>query len=188
MNRDMEYAIFNDKKRPLRIMKFGGTSVGDASRIRKVVEIVRDAARESDLVVVVSAMSGVTNKLIEAATQSEAGNREAVETIFEELRDRHHAVVNALIHSLRTAKPHQPRDAGLVFEEGERLCQGTMLLRELTLRARDSISSLGERLSAPLVAAALTECGVSSEAIEATELVVTDSCHGAADPLMESHA
>jgi aspartokinase/homoserine dehydrogenase 1 len=173
--------------RPLRVVKFGGTSVGDAPRIRKVVEIVRDAARESDLVVVVSAMSGVTNKLVEAAAHSEAGNGEAVERIFDELRERHRAVVGALIHSapVRNRIQHEVEQ---VFQEGERLCEGTVLLRELTLRARDSISSLGERLSAPIVAAAVAECGVGcgvkSEAIEATTLVVTDSCHGAADPLM----
>jgi bifunctional aspartokinase / homoserine dehydrogenase 1 len=171
-------------KRPLRVVKFGGTSVGDAPRIRRVVEIVRDAARESDLVVVVSAMSGVTNKLVEAAAHSEAGNREAVERIFEELRERHRAVVGSLIHSI-PVRSRIHHDVEQVFQEGERLCQGTTLLRELTLRARDAISSLGERLSAPIVAAALAECGVSSEAIEATELVVTDSCHGAADPLMD---
>jgi aspartokinase/homoserine dehydrogenase 1 len=170
-------------KRPLRIVKFGGTSVGDAPSIRKVVEIIRDAARESDVVVVVSAMSGVTNKLVEAAAHSEAGNREAVEIIFEELRERHRAVAGALIHSVpvRSRINHEVEQ---VFQEGERLCQGTALLRELTLRARDSISSLGERLSAPIIAAALAECGMSSEAIEATELVVTDSCHSAADPLI----
>src|SRR5580658_1115158 len=170
--------------RPLRVVKFGGTSVGDAPRIRKVLDIIREAARESDLVVVVSAMSGVTNKLVEAAAHSEAGNHEAVETIFEELRERHRAVAGALIHSapVRNRIHHEVEQ---VFQEGERLCRGTALLRELTLRARDSIYSLGERLSAPLVAAALTECGVKSEAIEATELIVTDSCHGAADPLMD---
>ena len=170
--------------RPLRVVKFGGTSVGDAPRIRKVLDIIRDAARESDLVVVVSAMSGVTNKLVEAAAHSEAGNHEAVEMIFDELRERHRAVAGALIHSapVRNRIHHEVEQ---VFQEGERLCQGTALLRELTLRARDSICSLGERLSAPLVAAALTECGVKSEAIEATELIVTDSCHGAADPLMD---
>ena len=170
--------------RPLRVVKFGGTSVGDAPRIRRVMEIVRDATRESDLVVVVSAMSGVTNKLVEAAAHSEAGNREAVEMIFEVLRERHRAVAGALIHSapMRNRIHHEVEQ---VFQEGERLCHGTALLRELTLRARDSISSLGERLSAPIVAAALAECGVKGEAIEATELVVTDSCHGAADPLMD---
>jgi aspartokinase/homoserine dehydrogenase 1 len=170
--------------RSLRVVKFGGTSVGDAPRIRKVLDIIRDAARESDLVVVVSAMSGVTNKLVEAAAHSEAGNHEAVEMIFEELRERHRSVAGALIHSapVRNRIHHEVEQ---VFQEGERLCQGTALLRELTLRARDSICSLGERLSAPLVAAALTECGAKSEAIEATELIATDSCHGAADPLMD---
>jgi aspartate kinase len=60
-----------------------------------------------------------------------------------------------------------------------------VLLRELTPRARDSIASLGERLSVPLVAAGLQQSGVASEPIEATEVVVTDSYHGAADPLMD---
>jgi aspartokinase/homoserine dehydrogenase 1 len=174
----------SDLKKPLRIVKFGGTSVGDATRIMKVAEIIRDAACECDLVVVVSAMSGVTNRLVEVATQSEAGKLDAVGMIFEELRNRHRAVANALIHSIPLRNLIH-RNLEELFQEGERLCQGTALLRELTLRARDSISSLGERLSAPLVAAVLTECGVRSEAIEATELVVTDSCHGAADPLMD---
>ena len=58
--------IHENVKKPLRVMKFGGTSVGDASCIQRVVDIVRAAARESDVVVVVSAMSGVTNKLVEA--------------------------------------------------------------------------------------------------------------------------
>jgi bifunctional aspartokinase / homoserine dehydrogenase 1 len=176
-------------KRPLRVVKFGGTSVGDAPRIRKVVEIVRDAARESDLVVVVSAMSGVTNKLVDAAAYAEAGNCDAVEIIFEELRERHRGVAGELIHSLPVlSRIHH--EVEQVLQEGEQLCRGTALLRELTLqaltlRARDSISSLGERLCAPIVAAALAECGVNSESIEATELVVTDSCHGAAAPLMD---
>ena len=81
-------------------MKFGGTSVGDASCIRQVADIIRSAVHTTDLVVVVSAMGGVTNKLIEAATQSEAGHRDSVEMIFEELRDRHQAVVTGLIQSV----------------------------------------------------------------------------------------
>src|SRR5664279_5472675 len=179
----MDTQLSETVKKPLRIMKFGGTSVGDATRIRKVIEIIRDAARDSELVVVVSAMSGVTNKLIEAATQSEAGSQDAVELIFEGIRDRHSAVVNTLIHSV-AIRSRISRDLRLIREEGERLCQGTALLRELTVRAQDSISSLGERLSAPLVAAALAECRVNSEAVGATQLVVTDDCHGNADPLV----
>ncbi len=164
-------------------MKFGGTSVGDASCIARVVEIIRSAVQDDDVVVVVSAMGGVTNKLIEAATLSEAGNRKAVEMIFDELRKQHEAVANSLISSA-DERSHISHKMHEVFQEGDRLCEGTILLRELTPRVRDSISSLGERLSAPLVAAVLAEQGVISEAIEATELVVTDSDHGAADPWM----
>jgi aspartokinase/homoserine dehydrogenase 1 len=171
-------------KKLLRVMKFGGTSVGDASCIEQVVAIVRAAARDSDVVVVVSAMSGVTNKLVEAATQSEAGNRGLVATIFEGLRQRHEVAANALLHSAErrrvvTCKMHEH------LQEGESLCQEAILRRELTPSVRDAISGLGERLSAPLVAAALAERGIASEAIDATELVVTDSCHGAAEPYMD---
>ena len=70
------------KMRPLRIMKFGGTSVGDAACIRRVAEIVRSAACDSDLVVVVSAMGGVTNRLLEAAMRAEAGDRSSAAAIF----------------------------------------------------------------------------------------------------------
>jgi aspartokinase/homoserine dehydrogenase 1 len=167
--------------KPIKIMKFGGTSVGDASCIERVVEIVHAASRDSHVVVVVSAMSGVTNKLVEAATHSEAGVYAPVAGIFERIRQQHQTAIRALIHSdaERTRIDGKMKE---LFDEGERLCQGTIFLRELTARTRDAISSLGERLSAPLVAAALAERGVSSQAIEATELVVTDSCHGGADP------
>jgi aspartokinase/homoserine dehydrogenase 1 len=165
-------------------MKFGGTSVGDASCIAKAVEIIRAAAQESEVLVVVSAMSGVTNKLIDAGTKSEAEDRASVALIIEDLREQHVAVVNTLIHSA-AQRTRITREINNLLQEGERLCQGTALLRELTPRSRDSISSLGERLSAPIIAAALAELGVTSQAIEATELIQTDSCHGAADPHMD---
>jgi len=149
----MDTRLSNTAQKPLRIMKFGGTSVGDATRIRKVIEIIREAARASELVVVVSAMCGVTNRLIEAARLAEAGNGDAVAAIFDELRDRHSAVVSSLIDSI-PVRCRVHRELRQIFEQGERLSQGATLLRELTVRAQDSISSLGERLSAHLVAAA----------------------------------
>src|SRR5881396_2656322 len=175
--------VKHSQKKPLRIMKFGGTSVGDVSSIEKVVEIIRDAASESNVVVVVSAMSGVTNQLIEAATQAESGNRKSVAMIFEELRKRHEAAIGALVHSA-AERSRIAQTIGAILQEGDQVCQGTILLRELTLRTCDAISSLGERLSAPLLAAALADCGMASEAIEATELLVTDSYHGGAEPRM----
>ncbi|HXR16995.1 MAG TPA: aspartate kinase [Terriglobales bacterium] len=171
----------SSEHKPLRIMKFGGTSVGDASCIQKVVEIIRAASRDGDLVVVVSAMAGVTNRLIDAATKSEAGNHDAVTTIFEELRRQHNSAASALLESPGElhGRTHE------LLQEGSRLCEDTNRLRQLTPRASDSISSLGERLSTPMIAAALAERGVASKAIDATELIATDSRHGAADPHLE---
>jgi aspartokinase/homoserine dehydrogenase 1 len=171
-------------KKPLRVMKFGGTSVGDASCIEKVVEIIRSSARDADLVVVVSAMSGVTNKLIDAATKAVAGKWSEVTSIFDGLREQHEQVIRKLIHSVAERERISGK-MGEFLAEGDRLCRGTGLLRELTPRVRDKISSLGERLSAPIVAAVLMELGIASEAIEATELIVTDSCHGSAEPRMD---
>lgn len=170
--------------KPLRVMKFGGTSVGDASCIVRVTQILKEAARENAVVAVVSAMSGVTNRLIEAAKQSEAGDREYAETVFKDLRKQHDTALATLI---RDGEKRQQVAAQLekTFGEGERLCQGTALLREVTPRALDAISSLGERLSAPMVAGALSELGTPSKAVDATEVIVTDSNHGGADPLMD---
>jgi bifunctional aspartokinase / homoserine dehydrogenase 1 len=171
-------------KKSLRVMKFGGTSVADASCITKVAHIVRDAVRESSVAVVVSAMSGVTSKLVEAAAQSEAGNSRRVATIFEELRERHVSVASALVHSTKK-RQRLNRKLRALFQTGAVLCDDVLSRRELTLCALDSISGLGERLSVLIVAAALAEYEVASEAIEATELVVTDANHGAAEPLMD---
>ncbi len=173
-----------DLNEPLRIMKFGGTSVGDASCIARVVEIITAAARETSMCVVVSAMAGVTNRLIEAASKAEAGQTQDFAEILDDLRSQHETAVSALIESFEDRRQILNQMHRL-FEEGERLCQGTLLLRELTPRVRDAVSSLGERLSAPLMSAALAQNGVRSVAIEATELIVTDSCHGAADPWMD---
>jgi aspartate kinase len=169
----------------LQVMKFGGTSVGDASCIARVAEIVAKASRVGPLVVVVSAMSGVTNRLIEAATCSETGDRERAAELLETLREQHLEALKSLIR-----KPETRNLIALGIEEllreAQGLCEGTALIHELTARTLDCVSSLGERLSAPLVAGALSERGVRSEAVEATALIVTDSYHGAAEPLMQA--
>jgi aspartokinase/homoserine dehydrogenase 1 len=165
-------------------MKFGGTSVGDASCVARTAKIIAGVAKENPCVVVVSAMSGVTNRLIEAAKTAQAGNATEAEAIMDALRQQHEtALLSLLSDEQKRGRLRQRIEP--VLAEGRRLCEGTALLRELTPRTLDAISSLGERLSAPLVAAAVHELGVCSEAVEATELVVTDAFHGGAEPQME---
>jgi aspartate kinase len=171
-------------KKPLQIMKFGGMSVADAAGIRNVVKIVRKASAAKNIVVVVSAMRGVTNELVDAAAHSEGGDLRSATTILDQLRAKHFAAVGALI-PVGPRRERLTSDVKYLFDYCERLCNGTAVLGELTLRARDAIWSLGERLSAPILVAALTEAGVASETVEATDVIVTDSRHGAADPSMD---
>ena len=173
--------------KPIHVLKFGGTSVGQVSAILKTIDVIQTAATTSGVVVVVSAMSGVTNKLLEAARCSEAGDRKAVSSILEALRNQHALTVNALVDSGEERGKLLNKIAALL-EECDQFCQGTTFLRELTPRTRDAISSLGERLIVPVLSAALRERGLSSTFIEASDLFVTNSNHGAAEPLMEPTA
>src|SRR2546425_1458411 len=174
----------DEMKARLQVMKFGGTSVGDASCIARTAQIIANAAKENPCIAVVSAMSGVTNRLIEAAKKAELGNAGEAGAVIDALRKQHEITLTSLIPREEEHARTRPR-LEEVLAEGRRLCEGTALLRELTPRALDAISSLGERLSAPLVAAAVKELGVPSESIEATELIVTDAFHGGAEPQMK---
>src|ERR1700757_3069973 len=171
-------------KSKLVVMKFGGTSVGNASCIARTAQICAAAARESSVVVVVSAMSGVTNRLIEAATFSEGGESEKSSEQLAAIRNQHETTLDALIADTATRTKLALRIED-ILGEATRLCEGTALLRELTPRTLDLISSLGERLSAPMVAAAISAAGASSEPVEATELIVTDGFYGGAEPLLD---
>jgi aspartokinase/homoserine dehydrogenase 1 len=171
-------------KKSLRVMKFGGTSVGDASCIARVAQIVKQAATEGPIIAVVSAMSGVTNRLIDAANLSALAEGRQVEAIFSSLHLQHETALATLVPD-EARRKRIAACLSKIFEEGQRLCRGTALLRELTPRALDAISSLGERLSAPMIAGALAELGTPSESVEAIELIVTDASHGGADPRME---
>lgn len=163
-------------------MKFGGTSVGDASCIGRVVSIIRGFSQDNALVVVVSAMKGVTNELIEAAFKAQSGDLHAIHEIFESIRSRHFVAADALLPSCPT-RTNLKFKFQQILDEGERLCQDPAVLHESDPRFQDALSGLGERLSAHLVAAALEECGILSQTIEASQIIVTDSFHGSAEPI-----
>jgi aspartokinase/homoserine dehydrogenase 1 len=168
----------------LQVMKFGGTSVGNAECIARAGQIVAKGAGEGRCVAVVSAMSGVTNKLIGAAKAAQTGNGDGAIAVIDALRTQHETALKSLVKSKQERERVSAR-LETVLAEGRRFCEGTALLRELSPRTLDAISSLGERLSAPLVAAVVKELGLQSEAVEATELIVTDAFHGGAEPQMD---
>lgn len=168
----------------LHVYKFGGTSVGSVAAIEAVARIVQTAAREHQVAIVVSAMSGVTDALLRGAHTAAAGDSVSYGQIAEELRLRHAATARELIRSddeLRTLDAETAR----LLNEFTTLCHGINVLGELTPRALDTISALGERLNAPQVAAALRAHGVGAQAVDAGQLIQTDERFGDASPLFE---
>lgn len=149
------------------VMKFGGTSVGDAARIAGVARLV--TAEPRPVAVVVSAMGGTTDALLRAGRLAESGQFDAATTEVEAIRTRHHAVA-AHDDTLRAV-------IDALVDEALGLLRGVSLLREQTSRSRAALASFGERLSAPLVAAAVRATGRRSEAVDARTFVVTDERH-----------
>ena len=168
-------------KKPLVVMKFGGTSVGNAERMKSVAELVAGYAKEMEVVVVVSAMGGVTDILIRAANQAAKGDRENSKAVRQELARKHRAVADQLLNPAEQEKvlPQLATQLG----DFENLCAGFSLVREVTPRAMDTLSSLGELMSATLEAGILRSLGIPAEAVDATELIVTDEQFGNATPI-----
>ncbi len=153
------------------VMKFGGTSVGTAEAMKRTARHVAREPRHP--LVVVSAVGGVTDLLLQAA---ETARSESIPRGMEEIHVRHHAIIDEL-----------GLDAGIIQDlEAQlmRLVQGISLLRELTPRIKDSLVSLGERMSSRLLAATLESMGRPAMAYNAWELgLYTDDNHGCAEPL-----
>jgi bifunctional aspartokinase / homoserine dehydrogenase 1 len=167
---------------PVHVFKFGGTSVATAERIQKVVELVRAEPKHARKVVVVSALGGVTDQLIKMIDEALARTGEH-RTLLEQVRKRHEEALAIL------AKESEQESIRAQQEERWRelaeLLDGVYLLRECTLRTRDAIIGMGERVSAPLAAAAFRSAGMDAVALDATQLIRTDAAFGEANVLFE---
>jgi bifunctional aspartokinase / homoserine dehydrogenase 1 len=168
----------------LIIMKFGGTSVGSAERIAQAVDLVIAGARDGHrIVVVTSAMSGITNQLIAAAQIAARGNWQP--SVRDNFFERHRTIADQLIKDQTSRRKTLMDVVRERLDQFEKLCFGLSMVHELTPRLLDVISSTGERLLAPILAGAIAARGLEAEALEATELIVTNDQFGSADPLME---
>jgi len=167
----------------LLVMKFGGTSVGSAERIRAAAAITAEQQRRRPVAIVVSAMSKVTDLLLEALRRAEAGDKAGVESDIEKLRKRHVETCCELLPEPERA-PTLEGIAGLL-SEFERIASGICLLGEAPPRSRDEAVAIGERLSTLLLVAWLNSQGTPAEVVNAAQAIVTDAVFGNATPLME---
>ena len=164
-------------------MKFGGTSVEDATAMLRTGRIVAGRhAKGLSPVVVVSAMSKVTDQLLAcaAAASSGRGDREAALDITARLRTRHLETAAELVAGERLTALHQ--DVNRAFDSLDELVRGIAALHELTPRTADLVVSYGERLSSLMVAAAFAERGLPATHVDARDVILTDGHFGKAIP------
>lgn len=155
------------------VMKFGGSSVESAEAIRRVAGIVR-ARLERHPIVVVSAMGKTTNKMLAIADAAVAGELDRALMLLGELRAFHLGEAAGL--DLDTTICEH-------FGELEALARGLAVMGEITPRATDAVSALGERLSSLIVAAEFRRCGMETAHVDARQVIVTDRRHTQAAPL-----
>jgi aspartate kinase len=179
----------------LVVLKFGGTSVGDAQSIRQVARITHEATSQWDHVVVITSAMGksisardnmkVTDALLTAARTAAEGDSDTFHRIRRELTDKHHAAIDAVIANADERRRIQ-EEIEQLLSGFEILCASVRVLGEVTLRALDAISGLGERMAVRILAGALRTQGVPAEPVDATELIVTNDHYQSAIPLMEA--
>ncbi len=168
------------------VMKFGGTSVADPPALQRLIGIVRQhlpAAGSADAVpvVVVSALSRVTDKLIAITRLAEEGDTAGVADEMHALVERHVAVATAVTDASRAALVANIRGE---FEELTGLVHALAVLREVSPRSMDAVLAVGEIVSSRIAAAALADCGIASEWVDARTVLVTDADHTGAVPDM----
>ena len=165
------------------VMKFGGTSVADPDAINRLMDIVRQqqAKTKSAPLVVVSALSGVTDTLVAIAQLAEDGASERTAADVQALLERHIAVATAVTSESRT---RLLADVRREIEELNGLVHALSVLREVSPRSRDAVHAVGELVSSRIVAAALADHGIASRWVDARTVLITDAEHNAAVPDM----
>lgn len=160
----------------MKVLKFGGTSVGDHNSLKYVLSIVQEnLANNQKIMVVSSAMTTVTNKLVDAGRFAASGNANYLQLI-DEIEEKHIVTIKHLIKEssqeaiISTIK-------GLI-EELKNVLNGVFLLKELSLRSEDYVLSFGERLSCNMIAVYFQQNGINSQFVDARNLIKTNKNFG----------
>jgi aspartate kinase len=168
------------------VVKFGGTSVGDAEAIERTAEIVKGRL-DRQPAVVVSALSGATNSLLAIGEQSAKGHLIGALRGVETLRDRHFQQCENLLGTSAEAS-EVAGEMSATFDELASLAEALSVLGHATPRSFDAIAAFGEQLSSHLVAAFFKLRGIPAEHIDARDVFATDDNFMAAEPQTDAIA
>ena len=157
------------------VMKFGGTSVGSVEALKSAIQIIRSAKQDWDRVVVVtSAMSGVTNLLLDSAASASHGKVDSLPQTESTLREKHFEATQVLVQN-EAEQEKVKAEIDALIQALVDLCKAIAVLGEASPRALDTVASLGERMSVRLLAGAVASAGIKAQAVESTEFVVTNA-------------
>ncbi|RPE05840.1 bifunctional aspartate kinase/homoserine dehydrogenase I [Chitinophaga lutea] len=159
----------------MQVLKFGGTSVGSTQAIEQVCQIVANYKRKGTLALVVSAMSGTTDKLIQCG-QLAGLQQEQYKSLLQEIEDRHLDTIRGLFPiTMQSSLLSQVKKQ---LNQLESLCDGIFQVGELSARSLDKIMSFGELLSSWMIAEKLKQLGISAAWKDSRELIATDAQFG----------
>jgi aspartate kinase len=166
------------------VMKFGGSSLANASRIKKAARIVERSTVGNKIVVVASAMDDVTDRLLEVGEIAQKGENSKARSVLSKIQSLHLNTARKI--STQKASKELLANIDQLILELKRTVEGISQLRELTPRSRDYLLSFGERLSTPILKAALQEARLKARAFAGAEAgITTDENFGEAKPLPE---
>jgi aspartate kinase len=168
----------------LIVIKFGGTSVGDADRVANAIDIVASKTAEQPIVVV-SALAGVTNDLVAATEAARACDIDRVNQIVEAIRQRHEDVAMQLVQQKFDFFESFLKQLQKHIDQIHTILKGIALLGEITARAKDKVVAIGEKLSSVLFAYSMMMRALPGELVDSEDVVITDARFGEAAPLME---
>ena len=164
------------------VMKFGGSSVASAENIREVKNIILDKADTQQVIVVVSALGGITSQLITCSGYAQKSD-EAYLQLFKEIEDRHIALVKSLIGAQKqSAVLGQVK---ILMNELEDILRGVFLIGELSQKTSDRVLMYGEQLSSTIIAAFLQSSGADVQLVNPRELILTDNTFGRANVMFK---
>ena len=168
------------------VVKFGGTSISSVKNIKDVAKYLHNLSKKNKIIIVCSAISGVTDDLIHISKFIQKGNKEGANKLAKKIIQKHKQIANDLIKKSQNKKKLLEK-LNSDTNELEDLLHGMLLLGEVTPRSMDYLISFGERLSINLVAFALQDIGSKSIPLTGKDIgIVTDSNFGEARPLMDT--
>jgi aspartokinase/homoserine dehydrogenase 1 len=172
----------------LLVMKFGGTSMGSAERMQVAAELISAQSSKRPVLVVVSAMSKITDLLLDTLRRAEVGDQSGVASNLEVLSERHVTACRALFAGAEMPEFERIAFAAVesLISEFRRIAHGVLMLGERPPRSVDEALSVGERLSSAILANFLLSRNIKAHAVNAAEVIVTDAVFGNASPQSEA--